>query len=456
MSTNASVWPAPTAEEPIRATVRVPGSKSETNRALVLAALAAGPSTISNGLEARDTQLMRAALRALGVEISEAGGVWRVVPPATFRPRATIDCGLAGTVMRFVPPVAALAEGRVSFDGDQQAYGRPMSVILDALGALGVGVEADRPTLPFSLTGDPALRGGVVTVDASGSSQFVSALLLAGARYADGIDIRHQGAPVPSQPHIDMTVAMLRSRGVEVDDREPDRWVVSPGPIAAQDVTVEPDLSNAAPFLAAAAVTGGEVTVVDWPRLTHQPGHLLRSILERFGADVDWHEGNLTVRGTDHLHGVDLDLHEASELTPVVAAVAALADSTTHLRGVAHIRGHETDRLAALETELDALGAHVSQTADGLTIRPRLLHGGVWSTYADHRMAQAGAVLGLVIDDITLDDITVTGKTMPEFPALWAQMIADSESESDREQPADRNEPGSGPNNALPGVETLL
>jgi 3-phosphoshikimate 1-carboxyvinyltransferase len=422
----------------------------------VLARAASGPSTITGGLDARDTQIMRAALRALGVQIVEQGMSWVVTPPTGFTGGATIDVGLAGTVMRFVPPLAALADGPVSFDGDEQAYARPMGVVLDSLATLGVRVESINGSLPFTITGDPQLAGGVVTLDASASSQFVSALLLSGARYARGIDVRHDGKPIPSQPHIDMTVAMLRDRGVAVDDSEPNRWVVSPGPIAPLDVTVEPDLSNAAPFLAAAAVTGGEVTVTGWPRLTHQPGNQLRSILHLFGADVTHSDGRFTVRGVDRLHGVDLDLHEASELTPVVAALAALADSTSHLRGVGHIRGHETDRLAALDTELSALGTRVTQTDDGLTIHPRLLHGGVWSTYADHRMAQAGALIGLVVPDITIDDISVTGKTMPEFADLWTTMIADSVSESARETPEDLEEPATGPDNALPGVETLL
>lgn len=416
--------------------MRIPGSKSETNRALVLAALADGPSTIVGGLEARDTRLMRHALRALGVRITESGAVWRVEPPATLLGDTAIDCGLAGTVMRFVPPVAGLAQGDVSFDGDEQSHARPMDTILGALAALGVRIQDGRTALPFTLTGDPTLRGGLVTLDASASSQFVSALLLAGARYAEGLDLRHDGKAIPSQPHIDMTVAMLRDRGVVVDDSEPDRWVVSPGPIAPRDVTIEPDLSNAAPFLAAAAVTGGEVTVLDWPQHSWQPGLQLRSIFHLFGADVVHAAGQFTVRGVDQLHGVDLDLHEASELTPVIAAMAALADSTTHLRGVAHIRGHETDRLAALEAELAGLGTRVSQTDDGLTIHPRLLHGGPWSTYADHRMAQAGAVLGLVVPDVVIDDISVTSKTMPEFPQLWQAMLDESDAHLDPEPPA--------------------
>jgi 3-phosphoshikimate 1-carboxyvinyltransferase len=317
--------------------------------------------------------------------------------------------------------VAALAPGPVRFDGDAQAYSRPMGAILKALRALGA--RSDRDRLPFTLTGQPALPGGIVNLDASESSQFVSGLLLSGARYLRGVDIRHEGPPIPSLPHIEMTVAMLRERGVDVDDAEPNRWIVRPGRIAARDVTIEPDLSNAAPFLAAAAVTGGTVVVPNWPERTRQPGDRIRDILRRFGADVTLHDGNLVVHGTNHLRGVDLDLREAAELTPVVAAVAALADHTSHIRGVAHIRGHETDRLAALETELDRLGAHVHQTADGLVIHPRLLGGDLWHTYADHRKAQAGAVLGLVVPDIELDDVSCTGKTMPEFVDLWTAMI---------------------------------
>jgi 3-phosphoshikimate 1-carboxyvinyltransferase len=417
-------WAAPEAPAPITATVVVPGSKSETNRALILAALASGPSVIRGGLEARDTQLMRDALRALGVDIVEDSGHWQITPPNAFVAGGTIDCGLAGTVMRFVPPIAALADGLVRFDGDQQAYVRPMGPILDALRALGATVDGE--ALPFTISGKPQMRGGTVTLDASTSSQFLSGLLLAGARYGDGIDIRHVGPEIPSRPHIQMTVAMLRERGVTIDDTTPNRWVVSPGTIQPRDLTIEPDLSNAAPFLAAAAITGGTVTVPNWPRVTLQSGDAIRDILRRFGVRVALEGVNLLVQGTDHIHGVDLDLNAAAELTPVVAAVAALADHTSHIRGVAHIRGHETDRLAALETELDRLGSHVNQTDDGLTIHPRLLGGDLWHTYADHRMAQAGALLGLVIPEIVLDDIGCTSKTMPEFEQLWTTMINDS------------------------------
>jgi 3-phosphoshikimate 1-carboxyvinyltransferase len=419
-------WAAPEAPAPITATVVLPGSKSETNRALVLAALSSGPSVITGGLEARDTQLMRDALRTLGVEIIEDNDKWQITPPKAFVAGGTIDCGLAGTVMRFVPPIAALAHGTVRFDGDEQAYARPMAPLLGALKGLGARVDGTGYSLPFNLTGNPRLPGGDVTINASASSQFLSGLLLAGARYERGIDIQHIGAEIPSRPHVQMTLSMLRARGVDIDDTMPDRWVVSPGTIQPVDVTIEPDLSNAAPFLAAAAITGGSVTIPSWPSTTIQPGDAIRDILQTFGASVSLEGGNLRVEGTDHIHGVDLDLSGVAELTPVVAAVAAFAGDTSHLRGIAHIRGHETDRLAALETELDRLGGHVRQTDDGLIIHPRILGGDLWHTYADHRMAQAGALLGLLVPEIVLDDIGCTNKTMPEFEQLWMQMINDS------------------------------
>ena len=425
-TSSAEQWIAPLAPVPVNATVVIPGSKSETNRALVLAALSSGPSAISGGLDARDTVLMRGALRALGVDIEEDGDVWVGTPPERFTGGVSIDCGLAGTVMRFVPPIAALADGEVSFDGDEQAYGRPMEPLLGALAALGAGIEGESMSLPFTVTGGRALRGGAVTIDASASSQFVSGLLLVGARLADGLDLRHVGATLPSVGHIAMTVSMLRHRGVEVDDSEPNRWVVSPGPITPRDVVIEPDVANAPPFLAAALLTGGQVTVPHWPSVTGQPAPQLRGVLEKFGGKVTTRDGALAVRGRNELHGVDVWLNDASELTPVVAALAALALQSSHIHGVAHIRGHETDRLAALESNLDALGARVRQTHDGLVIHPHVLAGIEWPTYADHRMVHAGALLGLVVDEITLDDVSCVDKTMPDFVQRWHKMIDDS------------------------------
>ncbi|XVV02958.1 3-phosphoshikimate 1-carboxyvinyltransferase [Actinosynnema sp. CA-248983] len=414
-------WSAPTADGPVHATVPVPGSKSITNRALVLAALADGPSTLHAPLRSRDTHLMVAALRSLGVEITDGpDGSWLVTPLPMHGP-AAVDCGLAGTVMRFLPPAAALAVGEIVFDGDEHARVRPMGTILDALRALGADIDGD--ALPFTLHGKGGLPGGQVTIDASASSQFVSGLLLSGARYESGVTVVHDGKPVPSLPHIEMTVAMVREAGVVVDDATPNVWRVEPGPIAARTYAIEPDLSNAMPFLAAAAVTGGEVTIPGWPAATTQPGAAVKDILERFGCTVVVDARGLTVHGPERLTGVDIDLRDESELTPTVVALATLAEGRTQVRGVAHIRGHETDRLAALAAEVNRLGGDAVETEDGLIITPAPLHGGVWRAYADHRMATAGAIIGLVVDGVAVDDIGSTTKTIPDFPGMWATML---------------------------------
>ncbi|MDR8408855.1 3-phosphoshikimate 1-carboxyvinyltransferase [Nonomuraea sp. 3-1Str] len=420
----AQHWPAPAATGPVTASVELPGSKSVTNRALVLAALADGPGTVRRALRSRDADLMVAALRALGATLepvaeTSASVDWRVTP-GPVRGGAHVDAGLAGTVMRFVPPVAALADGPVSFDGDPHARKRPMGPILDALRALGARVEGD--ALPFTVSGP--IAGGEVTIDASASSQFVSGLLLTAARFEKGVTIRHAGPPVPSQPHIDMTVQMLREVGVRVDDSERDVWRVEPGPVAPRDLTVEPDLSNAAPFLAAAMVTGGTVTISGWPARTTQPGDALRGLLTGMGATVRLSEdGDLTVTGSGRIDGIDANLREVGELTPTIAALAALASSPSRVRGVAHLRGHETDRLAALATEINRLGGDAEETDDGLVIRPRPLHGGVFHSYDDHRMATAGAVLGLAVPGVEVENIATTGKTLPEFTDMWASML---------------------------------
>jgi 3-phosphoshikimate 1-carboxyvinyltransferase len=418
------LWSAPRAAVPVDATVRLPGSKSLTNRALVLAALSDGPSVVRQALRSRDTELMAAALTTLGASVDTTGDDWRVTP-ARLRGPGTVDCGLAGTVMRFVPPVAALADGPVLFDGDTHARLRPMGQILQGLRDLGVAVEDEgRGALPFTVLGTGRVRGGVVTIDASASSQFVSALLLAGARYDEGVDVRHEGKPVPSLPHIEMTVEQLRLHGVEVDDSDANRWRVLPSAVRAVDVHVEPDLSSAAPFVAAALVSGGRVTVLDWPHATTQAGDALREIVALMGGTAELGDAGLTVTGPGTLHGIDYDLRDVGELTPAVAALCLLADSPSHLRGVAHIRGHETDRLAALATEFNGLGGHVTETEDGLTIRPTALHGGRFRTYADHRMAHAGVILGLGVDGVVVEDIATTSKTFPDFAGAWTALLS--------------------------------
>ncbi|TCK20583.1 3-phosphoshikimate 1-carboxyvinyltransferase [Pseudonocardia endophytica] len=427
----AAGWPAPTAPGPVRGTVAVPGSKSLTNRALLLAGLSGGDCLVAGAPASRDTSLMTGALAALGVPVTVDGEDVRIGAHDGLRggSPAEIDCGLAGTVMRFVPPAAALARGDVRFDGDPRARERPLDVVLTALRSLGAEIDpAD--ALPFLMHGTGSVRGGEVTVDASASSQFVSGLLLSAAGYDRGVTVRHDGKPVPSLPHIDMTVALLRAAGVDVEDRTtgagPDTWRVHPGPVAARDWTIEPDLSNAAVFLGAAVVTGGSVTVRGWPEGTTQPGTDVLPVLSELGADVAVGPDGLTVTGPDRISGVDVDLHDAGELAPTVAALAALADGPSRLRGIGHLRGHETDRIAALAAEINAMGGAVTETEDGLEITPRALvpdPDRPWRAYADHRMATAGALVGLRVPGVVVDDVRCTDKTIPDFPGRWAALL---------------------------------
>ena len=421
-----STWQAPSTSRPVHATVMVPGSKSLTNRALVLATLATrdGTSTISGALRSRDTDLMIGAVQALGITVDGMDTELTVSGAVDPRPGTRIDCGLAGTVLRFVPPVAALSSQSVTFDGDEQARVRPVAPLLEALRGLGVDVDGD--ALPFTVRGSGSVAGGTVEIDASASSQFVSGLLLSGATFTNGLTIVHTGESVPSAPHVAMTVAMLRDAGVDVDDTRANRWHISPGPIAPRHWNIEPDLSNAVPFLAAAVATGGAVRIAGWPPASVQPADTILAILEKLGSAVRHGDSYLEVQGFSAHAGLDVDLHDVGELTPAVAALAALAPtgSVSQLRGIAHLRGHETDRLAALVAEINRLGGQCEETSDGLLITAKPLHGGVWRSYADHRMATAGAIVGLRVAGVEVEDIGTTAKTLPEFPQMWADMLA--------------------------------
>jgi 3-phosphoshikimate 1-carboxyvinyltransferase len=418
------VWTTPHRSAPVDAVVTLPGSKSITARALILAALADGRSRLIRPLRARDTDLMAAGLRGLGVRI-EDDGADQVVAPAALRGPADVDAGLAGTVLRFLPPVAALADGPVRVDGDARLRDRPNAGLLAALRALGVEIEdGGRGRAPFTVHGAGHVRGGTVEVDASESSQIVSGLLLAAARFDHGIDLRLTGG-VPSMPHVEMTVTTLREHGVDVvaTDRG---WRVSPGPIAALDRVVEPDLSNAAPFLAAALVTGGRVTVRDWPEATTQPGAHLERLLADMGADVVRTPDGLQVTGTGAIRPLVADLGEVGELTPVLAALCALADGTSRLTGIGHLRGHETDRLQALDEVLTAVGARVEQLPDGLVIEPGPHRAAQVDSYADHRMVMAAAVLGLAVDGVEVADPGAVTKTLPDFVERWAGLLGET------------------------------
>ena len=418
------------ANGPLAAIVELPGSKSLNNRELVLSALASEPTLLTHTLTSRDSTLMIEALRSLGtqIDVNTDGSV--LVTPKPFDRSATIDCGLAGTVMRFVPPLSVLAKGDIKFDGDEGARRRPMHTTIDSLRALGVDVtDEGAAALPFTVHGTGKVSGGEITIDASASSQFVSGLLLAAAKFENGLTLRHKGDHLPSMPHIEMTLYCLRKRGVKGSTPEPAVWRVEPGEISGghgvnNSVAIEPDLSNAGPFLAAAMVAGGSVSISGWPESTTQVGDEFDGILQQMGAKILRENGALTISGTGAINGIDIDLSIGGELTPVIAALAAIADSPTVIRGVAHLRGHETDRLAALAAEINRIGGIARETSDGLEIDPsNNLHGALWKTYEDHRMATAGAIIGLRVPGIEIEDISTTSKTMPNFAQMWQNML---------------------------------
>lgn len=432
-SANSTLWQAPfRGKNAVDVQVTIPGSKSVTNRALILAAQAAGTSKLRKPLVSRDSELMVAGLRALGIKITETKTgnqelIFEVTGGALKGP-AHIDVGNAGTVMRFLPPLAALADGAISFDGDPRSHERPLGPVIKALEELGISIEhGGRYSLPLTLENKNGgkIRGGEIEIDASASSQFLSALLLIAPSTELGITAKHVGGALPSMPHIEMTVQMLRDFGAVVDvDKEKNIWKVAPGQLQAQDLVIEPDLSNAAPFMSIAMVCGGKVTIKDWPRTTTQPGDQLREILKRMGAEVEFVGADLRITGGASIKGIEIDLHEVGELTPAIAALCAFADSPSYLSGIGHLRLHETDRLAALRTELNSLGGDVIEEPTALRINPRPLHPGIFHTYDDHRLATAGATIGLVVKGIEVENIATTRKTITDFPGLWNSLLS--------------------------------
>ena len=426
-------WSAPfrdglsAASAPINAKIKVPGSKSATNRALILAAISKTPSILRKPLSSRDTDLMVRGLKSLGCKIEEvktvSGFDYHVTPQRLTGP-TQIDVGNAGTVMRFLPPIAALATGLIYFDGDVRSHERPLEPVIKALEQLGVSIEhGNKYRLPLTLNGSGRIKGGQVEIDASASSQFISALLLLGPATDNGITVKHIGKSLPSLPHIEMTIQMLRQFGavVEVDKNT---WSVKPGPLTGQDLTIEPDLSNAAPFMAAAMICGGSVEILDWPKSTTQPGDQLRNIFASMGAKIEQTTAGLKISGGNTINGIDIDLHDVGELTPSIAAVAALASSQSTLRGIAHLRLHETDRLAALANEINNLGGDVTEGPGELLIKPtKLVASQIFKSYEDHRMATAGAIIGLAVKDLIVENIETTKKTLPDFPGMWQEML---------------------------------
>ncbi|WP_279740354.1 3-phosphoshikimate 1-carboxyvinyltransferase [Rothia sp. RSM386] len=465
-------WPAPLVPASSEtagknALVHIPGSKSLTNRYLLLAALADSPSYFRAPLHSRDSALMIEALRQLGAGIelvptdSPFGPDIKVTPlnfaqADSIQPQAvSIECGLAGTVMRFVPALAALLPGEFAFDGDLHARQRPMGPVLEGLRQLGVQVDYEQGenALPFVLR-SPGLASAegvseapVVRIDASTSSQFVSALLLMAPRLPQGMVLVHEGSSVPSIPHIQMTVEALRQMGIEVQEHYPSqgneaeggeyRWTVHPGSFPGFEMTIEPDLSNAGPFLAAAVVTGESVTIPHWPEPaadssagTTQVGDMWRELLPALGAQVRYSEGRLTVTGPVQLPEGDFsfDLSAGGELAPTMAAACAFVKGRVELTGIAHLRGHETDRLAALAAEINRLGGSAHDTADSLVIKapiPATVEAAqvLARTYDDHRMATFAAIIGLRRPNVVVQNVATVAKTMPQFTAMWEDML---------------------------------
>ena len=428
-----SNWSAPfrsgltAASKPISATVNIPGSKSATNRALILAALSTTPSRIRKPLSSRDTDLMVKGLQSLGCKIeqikTDQGFDYQVIPGKLMGP-AQIDVGNAGTVMRFLPPIAALATGLIYFDGDERSHQRPIAPVLTALEQIGVSVEHNNKyKLPITINGDGKIKGGTVEIDASASSQFVSALLLVAPATQEGITIKNIGPSLPSAPHIEMTIQMLEKFGATVQ-RTSSSWSVTPCQLIGQDLVIEPDLSNAAPFMAAAMICGGSVQVRHWPLSTTQPGDQLRSIFTKMGAKVELNASSLTITGSGKIHGIDIDLGDVGELTPSIAAIASLATTPSALRGISHLRLHETDRLAALANEINNLGGSVIEGPGDLVIKPGKMNASqIWRSYEDHRMATAGAIIGLAVEGVIVENIETTQKTLSDFPGMWQGML---------------------------------
>lgn len=433
MTSANNLWPAPfRGKKPVDVRVVIPGSKSVTNRALILAAQAEGTSKLRRPLVSRDSELMMGGLKALGLSITETqenGDLVFNVTGGALKGPAKIDVGNAGTVMRFLPPLAALADGEISFDGDPRSHERPLGPVIKALEELGISIEhGGRYSLPLTMhnLNGGKVRGGEIEIDASASSQFLSALLLIAPSTELGITAKHVGGALPSMPHIEMTVQMLRDFGATVTvDKSANTWRVEPGKLKAQDLVIEPDLSNAAPFMSIAMVCGGSVTIADWPKQTTQPGDQLRDIFSKMGATVEFlsgTNGGLKITG-GAIHGIDVDLHDVGELTPAIAALCALADSPSYLQGIGHLRLHETDRLAALRTEINGLGGDVIEEPTALRINPKPLHAGIFHTYEDHRLATSGATIGLVVEGIEVENIATTRKTITDFPGLWSSLL---------------------------------
>lgn len=445
MSTDETVmreyWLAPQTEGPLYSTVVLPGSKSQTSRAFVIGSIAQKPLEVTGALASRDTYLAACAMEQFGARFTfdDEGTTLTIHPPETLRGGGTINCGLAGTVMRFGSALAAFTDGQTTLVGDEAASHRPLKPLMDSLKSLGAKVEygGRKGYLPVTITGveAPSRRkaarkarkhslGSPVRVDTSSSSQYLSALLLASPLIPESIVLRAEGR-LPSWPYVAMSIDMLADQDVNVRRVSSWSWRTDPVRPAGNPIDIEPDLSNAGPFLAAALLAGGSVTIKDWPVRTDQVGKYWLELLPQFGASVALSGNGLTVTAPQGLtwEGLELDLGPCGELAPTVAALCLFATTPSTLIGISHLRGHETDRLEALVTEIKRLGGSAQETYDGLHIIPAPLHGAALESYEDHRMATFGAIVGLRVPGCGVADIGTTAKTLPDFPQRWAAML---------------------------------
>jgi 3-phosphoshikimate 1-carboxyvinyltransferase len=416
---------------PVRGTIRPPGSKSITNRALVCAALAEGESTLHGALDSEDTRVMIAALGQLGVPVSaaDAGRTLRVtgcggVIPATW---AELFVANSGTTMRFLTALAALGRGEFRLDGIPRMRERPMGDLAAALRSLGVAVECEGPNeCPPIVVHAAGLRGGRTSIGGAISSQFLSGLLMAAPYAEQPVDLIVAGALV-SVPYVAMTRRVMESFGGEVAASADygEIRVANDHRYRGRDYTIEPDASAASYFLAAAAITGGAVTIEGLSRNSLQGDVAFAECLAQMGAHVVYGDDSITVEDRP-LHGIDADLNAISDTVPTLAVAALFADGPTRIRNVAHIRHKETDRISAVATELRKLGAAVDEFPDGLLVHPARLRGAQIDTYDDHRMAMAFALAGLIVPGVVIRDPGCTAKTYPGYFADLESLVRDN------------------------------
>ncbi len=439
----SEVWKAPTAKGPLNATVVLPGSKSQTSRALVIGTIASAPTTIRGALASRDSFLATKAMRHFGAQFDYSDEVnsLTITPPKQLKGGGTIDCGLAGTVMRFAPALAAFADGTTAFIGDKAALKRPLEPLTDALTELGakISFQGKPGYLPLSVRGtrtkrsvfaaltDPGWQDGGqsnVRVDTTSSSQYLSALLLASPLFGRPVTLKAKGR-LPSWPYVAMSLKMLAEQDVPIEQTGSARWLTSPVRPVGNPINIEPDLSNAGPFLAAALLAGGSVTIAHWPTTTDQVGRYWLELLPRFGASLAFSSAGLTIHAPEGLTwpGMEFDLGPCGELAPTVAALCVFATGPSTILGIGHLRGHETDRLKALAEEISKLGGKAKVLPDGIHIKPGKPKAALLDSYDDHRMATFGAIVGLRIPGCEVEGIETTAKTLPVFPARWQAML---------------------------------